>query len=95
MSSKDKIINKLVKIVSNEGRVLIGRLKCIDNGCTLYLSDVVEVFSKEGDHYVESELYKNNGENYFGFYTEKNYYQIYSPAIIPKSQVKQIIMLNN
>jgi small nuclear ribonucleoprotein (snRNP)-like protein len=95
MSTEFKNINKLVKIVSKEGRVLIGQLKCIDNGCTLFLTDVVEVFDKEGDHSVESELHKNNGENYFGFDTEKNYYQIYSPAIIPKSEIKQIIMLNN
>ena len=92
---KDKVIDKLVKVVSNEGRVLIGKLKCIDNGCTLFLTDVVEVFDKEGDHYVDSELFKNNGENYFGFDSEKNYYQIYSPAIIPRSEIKQIIMLNN
>ncbi len=92
---KDKIINKIIKVVSNEGRVLIGKLKCIDNGCTLFLTDVVEVFDKAGDHYVDYDLHKNNGENYFSYDTQKNHYQIYSPAIIPRSEIKQIIMLNN
>ena len=91
--NKDEIINKLVKIVSDDDRVLIGKLKCIDNTCTLFLTDVVEVFDKEGDFYVPNELYKNNNENIFGFESDKNYYQIYSPSIIPKDKIKKIYML--
>ena len=91
--NKEEIINKLVKIVSNDDRVLIGNLKCIDDSCTLFLTDVVEVFDKEGDFYVPNVLYKNNNDNIFGFESEKNYYQIYSPSIIPKNQIKKIYML--
>jgi small nuclear ribonucleoprotein (snRNP)-like protein len=93
MESKNNFLNKLVKIVSHDDRVIIGKLKCIDNNCTLYLTEVVEAFGKQSDHCVNIGLFKNNEENFFGFESQINYYQVYSPCIVPKEQIKNIIML--
>jgi small nuclear ribonucleoprotein (snRNP)-like protein len=90
---KSHFLNRLIKVVSKDDRIIIGRLKCIDNNCTLYLTEVVEVFDKQGDHYVNSDLFKNNEDCFFNFDSEKNFYQVYSPCIVPKTEIKNIIML--
>lgn len=38
---RTKYLNKLIKIVSKEGRILIGKLKCIDKQGNLYFIDCI------------------------------------------------------
>ncbi len=92
-SAAEKYLNKLVKVVSTTERIIIGRLKCIDNLGNLFLSETVEVFDKQGDFYTNSNLYKNNSEHLFTFESDKNQFQVYSPSIVPKNQIKQILIL--
>lgn len=88
-----KYLNLLLKIISVNDRVVIGRLKCIDNLGNLFLSETVEAFDKKGDYNVNFDLYKNGPEHLFSFESETNQYQIYSPCIVPKDQIKQILIL--
>jgi small nuclear ribonucleoprotein (snRNP)-like protein len=93
MENSTEFLNKYIKVISQDDRIIIGKLKCIDNNCTLYLTEVVEVFDKNGDYYNEMGLFKNNDETIFAFESEKNSYQIYSPTIVPKEHIKSLIML--
>ncbi len=93
MEKAEKYLNKILKIVSNSNRIIIGKLKCIDDLGNLYLTETVEVFDKDGEYYTNFGLYKNNQEHLFNFESQNNQYQIYSPSIVPKSQIKQIIIL--
>ena len=65
----------------------------MDNLGTLFLSDTVEVFDKNGDFYYNFDLYKNNNDHLFSFESEKNLYQVYSPTIVPKNQIKKILIM--
>jgi len=85
-------LNKILKIITNDGRNVIGRLKCIDNLGNLYITETCEVFDKNEDYCLDFDVFKNNEENYFSFDSNKNYYQIYSSCIVPKKEVKKIIM---
>ena len=69
---RTKYLDKLIKIVSNEGRVLIGKLKCIDKQGNLYFVDCVEVFPLDSPQYCFFNLYENHPEHTFYFKTEKN-----------------------
>lgn len=94
MEKAEKYLNKIIKIVSsNSNRIIIGKLKCIDDLGNLFLTETVEVFDREGEYYTNFGLYKNNSEHLFNFESEKNQYQIYSPSIVPKNQIKQISIL--
>ncbi len=93
VNSAQKYLNKLLKIVSVSNRKIIGRLKCIDNLGNLFLTETVEVFDKEGDYCYNFSLYANNSEHLFNFESEKNQYQVYSPCIVPKKEIKQILIL--
>jgi len=88
-----KYLNSLLKIISINGRVIIGRLKCIDNLGNLFITETVEVFDKSGDYYSNFNLYNNGGDHLFSFETNDNQYQIYSPCIVPKEQIKNIIII--
>ena len=90
---KTKYLNKLLKIVSKEGRVLIGKLKCIDKQGNLYFIDCVEVFALDSPQYCFFNLYENHPEHTFYFKTEKNNYQIYTNMVAPMKEIKQLIML--
>jgi small nuclear ribonucleoprotein (snRNP)-like protein len=92
-SAAEKYLNKLLKIVSVSDRTIIGRLKCIDNLGNLFLTETVEIFDKQGDYYYNFNLYTNNSEHLFNFESEKNQYQVYSPSIVPKKEIKQILIL--
>lgn len=91
--SVQKYLSKLLKIVSVSERKIIGRLKCIDNLGNLFLTETVEVFEKQGDYSYSFNLYNNNSEHLFSFESDKNQYQVYSPSIIPKNEIKQIFIL--
>ncbi len=88
-----KYLNLLLKVVAVNGRVVIGRLKCIDNLGNLFLTDTVEVFDKSGDYYFDFNLYKNGGDHLFNFESNDNQYQLYSPCIVPKDQIKNVYIL--
>ena len=88
----EKYLNKLLKITTQDERNVIGRLKCIDNLWNLYITDTCEIFDKNDDYCLNFDVFKNNMENYFSFDTDKNYYQIYSSCLIPRKEVKKIIM---
>jgi len=92
---KFEYLNKLLKIVSHDDRTLIGKLKCIDNLGNLFLTEVVEVFDKSGDYYFNFNLFDNSKDHIFNFESEIKQYQLYSPLIVPKSQIKNIIMLKS
>jgi small nuclear ribonucleoprotein (snRNP)-like protein len=96
MSEKEnKYLDKLLKVVSKDGRIVLGRLKCLDYLGNLYLNETVEVFNKESDHYFHWDLYKNTEENLFTFETEKNQYQTNSPCLVPWNQVEKIYIVDN
>jgi small nuclear ribonucleoprotein (snRNP)-like protein len=88
----ENFLNKLLKIITYDGRNVIGRLKCVDNLGNLYINETCEVFDKNEDFCLNFDIFKNNYENYFSFETEKNYYQIYSSCIVPKKEIKNIII---
>ncbi len=88
-----KYLNKLLKIVSIDDRTIIGRLKCIDNLGNLFLTEVVEVFDKSGDYHFNFNLFDNSHDHIFNFESELKQYQLYSPCIVPKSQIKNILMM--
>ena len=48
---KKKFLDQLIRVQTNEGRVIIGKMKCIDNCGNLYLIQTVEVFPKDSDLY--------------------------------------------
>jgi small nuclear ribonucleoprotein (snRNP)-like protein len=90
-----KFLNNLLKIIAIDGRVIIGKLKCVDNLGNLFLTETVEVFDKKGDYYTNFSLYSNNQDHFFAFESNDNQYQVYSPCIVPKSQIKNILTLND
>ncbi len=90
-----KYLNKLLKIISHDDRTIIGKLKCIDNLGNLFITEVVEVFDKSGDYYFNFNLFDNTQDHIFNFESEIKQYQLYSPTIVPKSQIKNIIMLKS
>jgi small nuclear ribonucleoprotein (snRNP)-like protein len=92
---KSKYLNKLLKIVSHDDRTLIGKFKCIDNLGNLFLTEVVEVFDKSGDYYFNFNMFDNTKDHIFNFESEIKQYQLYSPVIVPKSQIKNIIILKS
>lgn len=91
--NENKFLNKLIKVESIDGRIVIGRLKCIDNLGSIYLSETVEAFDKNGDYYTNFGLFNNCPDHLFNFESEKFQYQIYSPVIVLKQQVKKLSML--
>jgi small nuclear ribonucleoprotein (snRNP)-like protein len=91
----EQFLNKLIKIESNTDRTIIGKLKCVDNLGNLFLTETVEVYDKKGDFYTNFSLYKNNEEHLFSFESEVNNYQVYSPCIVPREQIKKIIKLKD
>ena len=88
----EKYLNRLLKIKTKDERNLIGKLKCIDNLGNLYITETCEVFDKNDDFCLNFNIFKNNDENYFSFESEKNYYQIYSSCIVPKNEIKNIMI---
>lgn len=92
-NNENKFFNKLIKVQSIDGRTVIGRLKCIDNLGSIYLAETVEVFDKNGDYYTNFGLYNNCPDHLFNFESDKFQYQIYSPVIVPKDQVKKLSIL--
>jgi len=90
-----KYLDRLLKVISVDDRTIIGRLKCIDNLGNLFLNEVVEVFDKAGDYYFNFNLFDNSQDHIFNFESEVKQYQLFSPAIVPKSQIKKIIMMKS
>jgi small nuclear ribonucleoprotein (snRNP)-like protein len=94
-SIEQKYLNQIIKIVSNNDRIILGKLQCIDNLGNLYLIETVEVFDKNSDNYVSFDLYKNNKDHVFQFESAKNQYQLYNPCIVPLTEVKNVFILKN
>ena len=89
---ENKYLNKIIKVVSNEGRIIIGKLECFDNRGNLYLIQTVEVFDKSSDKYINFKLYENHSDHSFYFDSEKNNYQLYSNVIIPLKEISELKM---
>lgn len=92
---KAKYIDKLMKIESNEGRVIIGKLKSVDAQGNMYLIETVEVFSKDSDQYFKFDLYENHPEHTFYFESSESNYQLHNNCIVPMKEVRNIIMAKN
>lgn len=90
---KQKVLDKYMKIVTNEGRIIIGKSQCIDNSGTIYLVDVVEVFDNNCDFKALLNLFENQEGHNLYFSTDKFNYQIYSNTIVPLKEVKHISIL--
>lgn len=90
---KKRILDKVIKVETNEGRVVLGKMKCVDSEGNLYITQTVEVFRKESDLYCKSKLYENNKECSFYFDTPDNYYQLYSNCIVPLKEIKHLHIL--
>ena len=97
IDSSNELIDKYLKVISNDDRIFIGKLKCIDNYSNLFLSDSVELFDKSSDLYYDLEIFHpidiEKDENIFYFETDKYQYQMYGPVIIPGEKVKKVIKL--
>lgn len=87
---KQKFINKLLKIVTVDNRILIGKLESVDKPLNFYFTDVVEVFDKQSDLYFNWKLFSNSSDTVFDFQTNGYSYQIYAPIIIAKNQIKSL-----
>jgi small nuclear ribonucleoprotein (snRNP)-like protein len=92
---KEKILDKLIKVETNEGRIVLGKMKCIDSKGNLFITQTVEVFNKGSDLYCPSKLYENNNEYSFYFDTKDNYYQLYSNCIVPLKEIKTLNILKD
>lgn len=92
---KSKYIDKLIKIESNEGRVVIGKMKSVDDQGNIYLIETVEVFSKDSDQYFKFDLYENHPDHLFYFESIKNNYQLHNNCIVPMKEVMSIFMLKS
>ena len=96
-SFENEFIDKYLKVISNDDRVFIGKLKCIDNYSNLFLSDSVELFNKNSDFYYDLDIFHpsdiEKDENIFYFETDKYQYQMYGPLIVPGDKIKTIVQL--
>lgn len=90
-------IDKLIKVISDDDRIFIGKLKCIDNYCNLFISESVELFDKNSDLHYDLPIFHpvdlEKDEHLFYFETEKYQYQMYGPLIIPGNKIKKVIEL--
>jgi len=94
---KKEYMDKLLKVVLINDRIVMGFLTCIDNYCNLYISHSVELFNKEGDHYLNHDLFKpvkDNNDSFFSFESEKDQFQLFGPLIIPGKEIKSILMMD-
>ena len=90
---KEKYIDKIIRVETNEGRIIIGKVKCIDCYGNLYLIETVEVFDRKSDRFFFFKLYENHPEHSFYFDSEQYNYQLYSNCIIPMKEIAKISML--
>ena len=86
-------IDKLIKITLDDSRIIIGNLKSLDYNGNFYLSNSVEVFSKEEGFISQFELFDNSKEHTFSFDSEKNQYQIMGDVCLNKKLIKKISSL--
>lgn len=89
----EKYLNKLIKVITNDERNLIGKFKCIDDKGNIYINETCEVFDKNDHYCTYFNIYKNNNENIFSFDTDKNYYQMFTACLIPIKEIKNILIL--
>jgi len=60
----ENIVNKVVSVITNDGRVFIGILKSFDQSMNVVIKSCNErVYSKEGVHMVEIGTYFVRGDN--------------------------------
>lgn len=90
---KKKFLDQLIRVQTNEGRVIIGKMKCIDNCGNLYLIQTVEVFPKDSDLYSKFNLYENHPDHSFYFNSEKNNYQLYNNCIVPMKEILKLSII--
>lgn len=95
LSFKNKLIDKYIKIVSNQGRIIIGKCQCIDNSGTIYLLDTVEVFDNNSEYKSLFTLFENTDQYQLYFNTDKYTYQIYGDCIIPFNEIDDILVLKD
>jgi len=92
---KSSYLDKLIKVILINDRVVMGFLTCIDNYCNLYISNSVELFSKSSDHYLNHDLFKSNiqsSDSFFSFESDKHQFQIFGPLIIPGKEIRSILI---
>ena len=94
-SNNHKYIDKVYKFLTKEKREIIGRLKAYNKEGNFYLSDCVEVFEKNTEHYAYNELFENDKEHNLFFDTEKYQYQYINNCIFPLEEVGEIYILKD
>ena len=93
--NNNQFLDKVYKFITKEKREIIGYLKAYNKEGNFYLSDCVEVFDKNSDHYATNDLFQNNDEHKF-FYESDNYqYQYINSYIFPLEEIGEIYMLKD
>ena len=92
-NNNSSFIDKYYKFITKEKREIIGNLKAYNKDGHFYLTDCVEVFDKNSDHFASNELFENNDEHKFYYESDNYQYQYINNCVFPLEEVGDIYML--
>lgn len=85
-------INQIIKVITKDERIVLGKLKCLDYLGNIYLSHSVEIFEKDGDFISQFEIFENSKDGTYSYESDKNVYHITGTVVIRKESVKSILI---
>ena len=92
-NNNSSFIDKYYKFITKEKREIIGNLKAYNKDGHFYLTDCVEVFDKNSNHFASNELFENNDEHKFYYESDNYQYQYINNCVFPLEEVGDIYML--